>query len=228
MSKPRIRNLLAIYRDMDPALQERAAQAGASCTKGCASCCDNLVLVFFFEALAIAQQLLETAPSRIDALVKTMRDQCRHFENPGFTRKTYFQTHQHCAFLTTERLCSIYPQRPAMCRGHYVASPAEMCAEPSGETVLKFVNMEPVFLRYTWKLLRMTADAHLPEDTYPLQVAVPWAIVWLRDGRREFERKQAAALGAQRLSFWTDLYKSDAPFVKGPDSVYAKVLVLPK
>jgi len=37
----------------------------------------------------------------------------------------------------------------------------------------------------------MTADAHLPEDTYPLQVAVPWAIVWLRDGRREFERKQA-------------------------------------
>jgi len=84
--------------------------------RACASCCDNLVLVFFFEALAIAQQLLtKPQPSRIDALVKTMRDQCRHFENPGFTRKDLLSDSSTLRISHHRANCAAFTRRGLRC-----------------------------------------------------------------------------------------------------------------
>ena len=75
-----------------------------------------------------------------------------------------------CPFLENER-CTIYAQRPAVCREHLVTSPPPHCGEPGQEIdrVLLLARVSPVLFRFGEGVMGNTARA------VPLALALAWA-----------------------------------------------------
>jgi Fe-S-cluster containining protein len=99
----------------------------------------------------------------------------RHPKNMSQTEKSslgmdYFRLRIPCPFLEDES-CSIYPDRPLICREYLVTSPAENCANP------KLDNIEgvPLPVRVS-RLLPDFGDAPgtVPTEWVPLVLAPEW------------------------------------------------------
>jgi len=134
---------------------ERTRDAGQSitCGQGCSACCQQLVSVSRMEALALAE-LVARMPSERQAVIrarfahslKTLRaagvvapvapGQRPHLSIEGSELtdeewdafvKRYFDLHLFCPFIE-DNSCSIYPDRPMICREYMVTSPVCACA----------------------------------------------------------------------------------------------------
>jgi Fe-S-cluster containining protein len=122
-----------------------------SCQAGCGACCRQLVPLAEIEAYQIAE-LVENMPEPHRTEVKRrFAEAVEHFrENKWFERMKhfpelspkermplvmeYFHEGIPCPFLENES-CSIYPDRPLICREYLVTSPAKYCSRPTAETV---------------------------------------------------------------------------------------------
>lgn len=142
-------DLLPALRAIDDALVAEAGRAGAaagrrvSCRAGCAACCRHLAPVTPVEAAALVR-LVGTMPatrqrvvrSRFAAAVHALTEaglrrqlaQAPRLARPALRELAlrYFHLGIPCPFLAHED-CSIYPQRPLMCREYVVTSPSESC-----------------------------------------------------------------------------------------------------
>ncbi len=175
--------------------RERAEGRTPSCREGCAACCRQLVPISVVEARAIA----ETVEALPDARRKATRERFAEAvaklealglldarEGPGRAtlraagttsdRKAawaevvarYFSAKIPCPLLEDER-CSLYEQRPLVCREYLVTSAPELCAKLGAARVV------PRPLPGSEALA--TAARELLDEGWPL-LPLPLALEW--------------------------------------------------
>ncbi|MCW5747310.1 MAG: YkgJ family cysteine cluster protein [Alphaproteobacteria bacterium] len=181
---------------VDGAIEYAAAQGQAtSCREGCAACCRQFVVISTTEARRIA--------ALVEAMPEPRRSQVRaRFEHadrriadwsatlghgPGgpqgkWTNQelaaSYVGLWLDCPLLENER-CSIYEERPLVCREYLVTSPAELCArlnEPG-------VQVKPIPRLFTSRAL----DHLLSDETPPApsRIALAQALRWVARNPQE-------------------------------------------
>lgn len=121
----------------------RAAQhMKATCKKGCASCCYLMAQVTFADGVLIADHILKQ-PDWEKWLPK-LREAVQALSEFGVPvlNDRFFDKRIPCVFLNTEtKTCTIYEQRPATCRTHYVVSDPILC-EPGAVNTVALVLTE--------------------------------------------------------------------------------------
>ena len=166
-----------------------------SCKAGCGACCRQLVAISLAEAQSLAE-VVAAMPSerqtivrdRFAAAIKRLEDggllsgdepkgQRALLANPAeypvvtAVAKRYFRQQIACPFLEDES-CSIHPDRPLVCRGYHVTSPAEDCArlyETPIESVEPPIHLSDVMTEVTHKV------AGAPLATIPLVLSLEWS-----------------------------------------------------
>jgi Fe-S-cluster containining protein len=152
-----LQRLLPVFQGFTDAIVargvDRAARDGrkVSCCAGCGVCCRQPVPVSEPEARALAA-LVEAMPEPRRAQVRARFGVIeRRLEETGLAQRLggwlegdrasvqaqgleYFRLGMACPFLEAES-CSIYPDRPLICREYVVTSPAANCADPGPRTI---------------------------------------------------------------------------------------------
>jgi len=176
----------------------KARQQGKeiSCKAGCGICCRQLVAISVVEAQAIADVVAALPYNRQDVILERFASAILHLEqakllNPQHRRghrgliahgagerrtlidevsKRYFKLQIPCPFLEDES-CSIYPDRPLVCREYHVTSSAEHCAALYQSPVEKVdlpLHMGDVLAS---TVARFTG---IRDQTIPLILALEW------------------------------------------------------
>jgi Fe-S-cluster containining protein len=185
--------VLPVLQMLSAAVQARAAadveRAGKriSCGPHCAACCRQLVPISAIEARRLVELIENLPPSRRVTVRARFAEAVRQLEEAGLiaslrhpesisqTEKSslgtdYFRLRIPCPFLEDES-CSIYPDRPLICREYLVTSPAENCANPE----LDHIEGVPMPVRVS-RLVPDFGDAPgtVPTDWVPLVLAPEW------------------------------------------------------
>jgi len=136
---------------------DAAADAGrpVSCAKGCGACCRQLVAISLVEARALAQLVEATPQPRRDEIRRRFAAAQTRLSESGVLTGDYthpapefplaetpqqrlaaawFSQQIACPFLEDES-CSIYEDRPLLCREYQVTSPAAACSRLFREPV---------------------------------------------------------------------------------------------
>ena len=160
-----------------------------SCKKGCGACCRQLVPIAEEEARRI-RDLIEALPEpRRTEVRRRFREARRRLDEAGLLEPlrgteesdranslsfslTYFAQGIPCPFLE-EGACSIYNDRPLICREYLVTTPAANCARPTPETV-RCVPL-PFQLSIALKRLQEGPQAERLVRWVPLILAPEWA-----------------------------------------------------
>lgn len=131
-----LRALIVTHRGrngmLDQASKTYAAAGKAECQAGCSSCCHQMVLCTPFEAFSLARYLLDTkTPAELVAINERLTVLSLLPLNPT----ARYDGRYPCALLESGR-CSVYEQRPSVCRTMLSASrPAcETCLASKGGT----------------------------------------------------------------------------------------------
>jgi Fe-S-cluster containining protein len=101
-------------QELDRATAAYAKVAEAECTAGCASCCHLMVMATPFEVLSIARHLLEGAKAAFN--IEVIRQRLRRIAELPLDWTERAKARLPCALLDEDNRCSIYEQRPSMCR----------------------------------------------------------------------------------------------------------------
>jgi Fe-S-cluster containining protein len=105
-----------ILRGRNKVLDEAAASyskaAGAECRAGCTSCCYLMVHGTPYEILSIVRHLLDT---RTPAEIESLKQRLQAVAQVPLDPVVRLEAKMPCAFLENGR-CSIYEQRPSVCR----------------------------------------------------------------------------------------------------------------
>jgi Fe-S-cluster containining protein len=176
----------------------RDRQGAVSCREGCAACCRQLVPVSPPEAF----RLLELVTPEVDEKFSAARERLdssplgRALDAPHIDERraleialAYPRLRLDCPFLVEER-CSIYSDRPAVCREYLVTTPAENCTMPSPARPLRRV---PIPFEVSNALSRVAAEVLGGEPiTIPLPRAIAWARAHSADDARTFDPEDLA------------------------------------
>ncbi|HEU4730877.1 MAG TPA: YkgJ family cysteine cluster protein [Kofleriaceae bacterium] len=108
-----------------------------TCSKGCAHCCRQEILVTRAEAETVVDWISATwAPAEIDELrqrlrawLAWLRDVAPGLIAGGQTREVALYEHGPQCVALRDSACSIYPVRPMMCRIHHVRSSPDACRQ---------------------------------------------------------------------------------------------------
>jgi Fe-S-cluster containining protein len=189
-----LRELLPIARGLVGASVAAAAEDAAgqglsvSCKAGCGACCRQLVPLSRPEAHLVGdllEQLPEPRRAEVRARFAAARERLAAAgllarlesgepfgdEEIGPVGRAYFQLGIACPFLEEES-CSVYDERPLVCREYLVVSPPEHCARPGGAGVMGLVlplNVRSAFFQ---------AASHRADrrpEWVPLVLAPAWA-----------------------------------------------------
>jgi Fe-S-cluster containining protein len=177
--------------------KERAAGRSVSCRAGCGACCRQLVAISLVEAQGLAE-LVDRLPPERQALVRDrFTEAVQKLEQVGLLDAAdphgqrnlrandlgnieasvhdvgvrYFAQNIACPFLEDES-CSIYEERPSVCREYHVTSPAEHCVN----LYVDDVESVPVPRRVGDSLMKAAHDtAGLPTGKMPLTLSLEWS-----------------------------------------------------
>ncbi len=133
-----------------------------TCHKECSSCCHQLIPLSLAE-VSYLHNLIRSFPvarqrciaEKIRHITEVLKKQGMPFKLPDIYHdadfeRAYFNLGIPCPFLE-ENACSIYLQRPFVCRDYYVTSPPALCTDPfrNGpqriKTGINFVALMAVF-----------------------------------------------------------------------------------
>ncbi len=146
--------LLPIFQGLCDELVGRAAarmDKPVSCRAGCSACCRHPVPVAPSEARAIAALVAAMPAERRDTIAVRFAEAKRTlaaagvdtspipFDDENTDRRlavalAYLEARVFCPFVEAGS-CSIYADRPLICREYLVTSPAANCATPSADTI---------------------------------------------------------------------------------------------
>jgi len=147
---------------------EEAAGRKISCRAGCGACCRQLVVISVVEAQGLAELVAKLPAERQATIRARFAAAVRRLEEAGLLDRAappgqrnlvarnvgsveasvqdlarrYFAQRVACPFLENES-CTIYAERPSVCREYHVTSPAERCSSLFDESV----DREPRTLR---------------------------------------------------------------------------------
>jgi Fe-S-cluster containining protein len=185
--------LLPACRELSGALvaiaadQVRERGETVSCRAGCAACCRHVVPLSEPEAralVALVERMDEPrrteVMSRFEAGRKRLEESCLpvkldevcdSMDDVQRYAVEYLRLGIPCPFLENEN-CSIYPDRPLICREYLVTSPAANCARPSADTI----RMVPMPARISAALIRVGLA---PEEKRTRWVPLLFAPEWV-------------------------------------------------
>ncbi|MEK2644955.1 YkgJ family cysteine cluster protein [Bdellovibrio sp. BCCA] len=112
----------------------QSANIETSCQKGCSACCHMEVEITSYEAEILGS--LVHAGHSIERS-RLQRQSQRTLQDPLW-REGVRDLSNRCIFLNNEGACSIYENRPVMCRRHSVTSPAKNCETQDGKIVIRY------------------------------------------------------------------------------------------
>jgi Fe-S-cluster containining protein len=175
---------------------ERSEGRALSCRSGCGACCRQYVAISIPEAFYLVEMLSElpedrrrryrermtTITERLqqEGLLERVLDPTTDRERLLAVPKDYFRLGLPCPFLTDES-CSIYAHRPTPCRDHNITSPAELCRDPYGNTLVKVPSPLPL----SGLLSQLTAVlCGGPRVLVPLSQVTHWV-----DDHRELDQR---------------------------------------
>lgn len=150
-------DLLPVFHDLTDRIVDRAVALDAapgravSCRAGCAACCRQAVPVSPSEARGLASLVAAMPAPRAAAVRERFAAARAAFvaagidTSPGAIARlpadgraawgdAYLAARVDCPFLVDEA-CSIYTDRPTICREYLVTTPAENCRAPTAETI---------------------------------------------------------------------------------------------
>ncbi len=147
---PVINQLAGIFVDMGVAKAEGEGRA-VSCQKGCSACCSQPVPIAEFEAYNLAEVVVRLPEPRRAEVIEKFDAAVTHFARIGWFEKfqkfnsltaegfsevllEYMREDVSCPFLL-DGACSIYEDRPLVCREYLVTNPPENCADPNAENL---------------------------------------------------------------------------------------------
>ncbi len=144
-----------------------------SCCAGCDACCSQLVPISPVEARHLEQTVAAMSEPKQSAIRKRFTEAIARLQETGMLEQLeavmdannveaterqrigddYFQVGLACPFLE-EGSCSIYADRPLICREYLVTSPAVHCESPTPETI----DMLPLAAKSARALIAMGAE----------------------------------------------------------------------
>jgi Fe-S-cluster containining protein len=160
-----------------------------SCRTGCAACCRQMVPITEDEARRL-RDLVERLPEPRRSTIKARFEEANRrlaeagllddLRRPGLLSseegralgRAYFAQQIPCPFLEEES-CSIYSDRPLICREYLVTTPAELCANP-WDNKIAGIRM-PTTL---WSVLARLGTPSTEPGSLPvvlLNLALEWA-----------------------------------------------------
>jgi Fe-S-cluster containining protein len=165
----------------------RACGTEISCKKGCGACCRQYVPISPAEARLLTELVEEMPEPRRSAVKQRFADAVERFKAwagmnlameyirlPPPERvkmvKAYFHLGIACPFLENES-CSIYQQRPLICREYLVISSPEHCATLDGEHIKRLKL--PVSIAETFSSME-GARRQGVNPCLPLILALEW------------------------------------------------------
>ena len=174
----------AMQRELEKGLAAREELARRKrlrivCARGCNVCCEELVVVYLPEAMAVARWLRSAAGAEARARFVEKYPSWRQRAGDGIEREAdlnadwtrreeYERAHKEqwkrrvmCAF-NHDGACSIYPVRPMLCReGHAVETNARCCVDVALVDPPRRLTFAPVedFMKRANVLLRATHNA---------------------------------------------------------------------
>jgi Fe-S-cluster containining protein len=173
------------------------------CHKGCATCCSYLVSLsvpeilrfreeFFLKQKYRSNQILQTYLSAAKKIIshrppnQVLKFFANSLDNPfelNLLSDWYAGLNLACPFLCNSQ-CSIYQQRPFVCREHFVSNPVHSCygSCDNGEVIEMPVQMGFILCRLTKELCDI-GDA----------VMMPLALAWCESNKQLCERTWPAA-----------------------------------
>jgi Fe-S-cluster containining protein len=192
--------LLPLAYALTDTIVDMAVQAQpetVSCSKGCYACCLQLVPVSTIEARAIHALVQALEEPRRSAVRARFADACRTMQAAGLMDglrdlsriakqdlvsfgHAYFARNVHCPFLENGS-CSIYAERPVICREFLVTSDARHCDNPSAQTMRRI----ELGTRVSRALPALEAPEVAPGMPWiPLILALEWVAAHPHDGER--------------------------------------------
>ncbi|NJD09034.1 MAG: YkgJ family cysteine cluster protein [Gemmatimonadetes bacterium] len=185
--------LLPLYRGLAEHLMQASVDQledgrTVSCSKGCGACCRQIVPISALEARHLAQ-LIDELPAPRRAVIRERFAAARQrLEAAGLLPQLqdtsliaaadavdfglrYFAVGVPCPFLEAEA-CSIYEERPIICRQYLVTSPPACCAHPTRETIAPV----PVIGSVAAALRALSAPPGATNSAWvPMVLAPEWA-----------------------------------------------------
>jgi Fe-S-cluster containining protein len=177
----------------------RARGREITCKAGCAACCRHLALVSDVEARSLAD-LVAALPEPRRSIVRSrfavarLRMTEAGLAGPAHDSASlsperlkalatdYFKLSIACPFLEDE-CCSVYADRPLVCRRVAVTSPAAFCADPANDRVQLLLMP-----KLTAAIMLLTSDEVPPR---PAVVPLPFALDWGKSDRASVPRRSA-------------------------------------
>jgi len=219
--RTRLDQLLPALRALDDAVIEQAVRhhetpaRRVSCAKGCAACCKaQPVPVTPPEAYALARLVKRLPPGQRRHVIAAFAAAVARLRETGLfdiymgkreeisreaareTAQRYFNLKIACPFLVDDA-CSIYAERPFVCRQYLVTSAPALCADPLNAPVAPV----PMPVRFASAMLA-TAEATLgtPQYTVPLVLALAYVEEKKEELERSFPAKAAIDTALQCLA----------------------------
>lgn len=163
-------------------LDVELAGQNVTCRKGCSACCCQLVPLSMPEAFFLRDVIHRFAPKQRAHVLKKMQSVTAALERAGLLEDLrhpgknnqidadYFRQGLACPFLE-HGACSIYAQRPFICRSYVVTSPKEACEDPYIHEIQK-VEIK----RNVGAMLAAFAGHHYGiRAIVPMPLALEWA-----------------------------------------------------
>lgn len=197
-------SLREVYKKLDAVAEEVTKKAKTTCSKGCAHCCYLLPTITFTEGLLIAETLLSGADWR--EWLPKLREAAKKFDYVGITKRNYFDKGNPCVFLSADKYCSIYAERPAACRYHYVVSPPEKCSHlATKSTTTHILDMLPLE-EHVWGLNKMVVDQLGRRDMMiaPLPLMVLACMLYISQGDPDHHLIVKACEGLRSPMRWVN------------------------
>ncbi len=195
-------NLVAAARVISDAVRERvrgrerAHGRSPSCREACAACCQQLVPISSVEAVhlgrvvdALPEPRRSAVKKRFDAAIRRLVDAklldrgstssmrapaAKEGESAWDALSRRYRELAIACPLLEDRRCSVYADRPLVCREYEVSSPPASCAHPRSEGVVALprpVRMSEVLA----DTLRALAPDPERTTSIPLVLALSWA-----------------------------------------------------
>ncbi len=153
-----------------------------TCSKGCGTCCNQLIPLSIPEAFYIFDLINSFPPKRQKVVKKRFHSTLNTIMNAGLydglynprenvnIDKDYFKLGLACPFLEMNQ-CTIYEYRPFVCRDFHVVSPKNLCKDPYENQIEKIKikwNIGALTAAYSYRLYG------LPSNPIPLSMALNW------------------------------------------------------
>ena len=192
--------------------KEAARGKTPTCTEGCSACCRHLVPISAIEAVHLARVVDAMPPAQKRAVRARFAETVKRLDRAGLVAddrvamtvvprdgesawdavtRRYRELGVPCPLLVGSR-CSLYEERPLVCREYVVSSPKEECASARGD-----IDAFPRPVRMS-EVLSDVGNA-ITGDAVP-SIPLPLALEYADRARDAFERPVDAALLANTLA----------------------------